>query len=160
MSVANTLLLRQTFVANVAQVINAARPKHNFVDFLHNDLHDTFVVGVEVDLVVVDCGVNDDVLHRFDFDINNVKLGHETLISHVRSYIIHIPTLIYAKSFISAARLLFAPQQASNMAEVHAPVTSKYDILMASRGVGKGEGDSVFIVKISNIFYEVLSIGR
>lgn len=128
--------------------------------FLHNDLHDTFPVDVEVDLVIVDYGVNEAVPHRFDFDINNVKLGHETLISHVRRYMIHMPALIYAESFISSKRLREAARQAINMAEVRAPVTSKYDIPMVSGGVGNGKCDTSFIVKVSNVFHEVLSCGH
>ncbi|CAN0305654.1 unnamed protein product, partial [Scytosiphon promiscuus] len=124
--------MAQTFVGNIAQVINAARPKYNVGDFLHNDLHDTFPVDVVVDLIIVDYGVNDAVLQRFDFDINNVKLAHEVLISHIRNDMIHMPALIYAENFIPDSRVRSAPQQASNMAEVHAAVTSKYDIPMVS----------------------------
>ena len=94
-------------------------------------------MDLEVDLIIVDFGVNDAVLEQFDSEINNVKLAHEVFIRYVRNDMINMPALLYAESFISGARTRQAPLQASNMAEVHAAVTMKYDIPMVS-GMGSG----------------------
>ncbi|CAM9527097.1 unnamed protein product, partial [Laminaria digitata] len=114
------------------EVVNAAKPASSILDLLHNGLHDTLPVDLEVDLIIVDYGVNDAVFESFDFDINNVKLAHEVFILHVRNDMLHMPALLYAESFISPARVRQAPHQKSNMAEVHAEATKKYDIPMAS----------------------------
>eukprot|EP00904_Undaria_pinnatifida_P003349 jgi/Undpi1/13014/HiC_scaffold_7.g02678.m1 len=91
-------------------------------------------VTVEVDLIIVDFGVNDAVLEQFDMEINNVKLAHEVFIRYVRNDMINMPALLYGLRlrFIPGARTRQAPLQASNMAEVHAAVTMKYDIPMVS----------------------------
>ena len=139
---APTLLLLLPFVGNhVSQVINAATPGYAILDLLHNGLHDTLPVDLEVDLVIVDYGVNDAVIEVFDFDINNVKLAHELFILHVRNDMIDMPALLYAESFISPARVSAAPRQKSNMAEVHAGVTRKYDIPMVSQKIESCAGD-------------------
>lgn len=93
-------------------------------------------LDLEVDLIIVDYGVNDAVLERLEFDTINVKLAHEVFISHVRNDMIHMPALLYAESFIPATRARSTPQQTRNMAEVHAAVTEKYDIPMVRGGVG------------------------
>ena len=102
------------------------------MDLLHNSLHDKLPVDLEVDLVIVDYGVNDAVIEIFDFDINNVKLAHELFIHHVRNDMIDMPALLYAESFMAPARVIEAPRQKSNMAEVHAAVARNYDIPMVS----------------------------
>ena len=94
-------------------------------------------MDLEVDLVVVDFGVNDAVLDQFHMDPNNAKLAHEVFIRYVRNEMIDMPALLYAESFISPARLRDAPLQASNMAEIHSAVTRKYDIPMVS-GIVRG----------------------
>ena len=126
-------LLLLTSAANVVQVTNAATPGYTILDLLHNGLHDTLPVDLEVDLIIVDYGVNDAVIEEFDFDVNNVKLAHEIFILHVRNDMADMPALLYAESFISPARVRSAPLQANNMAEVHSTVTRKYDIPMVSR---------------------------
>lgn len=118
------------------QIINAAIPGYTILDLLHNELHNTFPVDLEVDLVIVDYGVNDAIIEKFDFDINNVKLAHEVFIRHIRNVMVDMPALLYAESFISSTRVRAAPRQAINMAEVHAAVTRKYDIPMVSVSVG------------------------
>ncbi|MEP3108170.1 MAG: hypothetical protein ABJO54_13975, partial [Hyphomicrobiales bacterium] len=79
---------------------------------------------------------------------NNVKLAHEVFISHIRNCMIHMPAIMYAESFISAARIRAAKQQRGNMAEVHAAVTSKYDIPMVRRGLENGVGNCAFFVLV------------
>lgn len=116
-------------------------------NFLRNDLLRTFPVDLDVDLVIVDYGVNDAIAEQFEFDVNNVELAHEVFISHVRNDMIHTPALLYAESFLSAARLRAVPHQAGNTAEVHAAVTIKYDIPMVSvEVVGSCVGDSTGLV--------------
>ena len=77
-------------------MINAATPAYSILDLLHNGLHDTLPVELEVDLIIVDYGVNDAIMELFRFDINNVKLAHEVFILHVRNDMIHMPALLYA----------------------------------------------------------------
>lgn len=103
------------------------------MDLLHNRLHNVLPIDLEVDLVIVDYGVNDAVIEIFDFDINNVKRAHELFILHVRNDMMKMPALLYAESFKSPDRVNEAPRQKSNMAEVHAAVTRKYDIPMVSQ---------------------------
>lgn len=76
----------------------------------------------------MDYGVNDAIIGRFDFDINNVKFAHEVFTRHVRSDVIDRPALLDAGSFISATRARSPPQRASNVAEVHATITRKNGI--------------------------------
>lgn len=55
------------------QVVNAAKPGNDILDFLHNDMLDVLPEDADVDLVIVDFGVNDAIIEHFNFDINNVK---------------------------------------------------------------------------------------
>ncbi|CAM9361818.1 unnamed protein product, partial [Laminaria digitata] len=73
------------------EVINAATPAYTMLDLLHNDLLNTFPEDLEVDLIIVDYGVNDAIIEQFHFDINNVKLAHEVFIRHVINDMIHMP---------------------------------------------------------------------
>eukprot|EP00904_Undaria_pinnatifida_P003964 jgi/Undpi1/13569/HiC_scaffold_8.g03228.m1 len=116
----------------MVQVINAATPGCSIQDLLHNYLRSALPVDLEVDLVLVDFGVNDAVLEQLDMDTNNVKLAHEVFIRYVRNDVISMPALLYAESFISATRLRHVPLQTSNMAELHAAVTKNHDIPMVS----------------------------
>lgn len=132
----NALLspLLPTFACNIArrfvQVVNAATPGFNIGNFLHNNLRSTLPLDSDVDLIIVDYGVNDAISEQFEFDLSNVKFAHEILISHVQNDMIHMPALLYAEGYISPARLRSVPLQGGNMAEVHAAVTRKYDIPM------------------------------
>lgn len=55
------------------QVVNAATPATDMLDFLHNDIPNFLPENADVDLIIVDTGVNDAVIEHFDFDVNNVK---------------------------------------------------------------------------------------
>lgn len=85
-----------------------------------------------MDIIIVDFGVNDGVMEKFNFDPDKVIRAHEELIRYVRNDMTATPSLLYAETFISPARVLEAPLQATNIADVHAIVTSKYDIPMVS----------------------------
>lgn len=100
------------------------------MDFLHNNLHSTLPVELDVGLVIIDYGVNDAVIEHFDFDINNVKMAHELFLEYVTTNMLHTPALLYAETFIAPERVREVPRQATNMAEIHAEVTRKYDIPM------------------------------
>lgn len=82
-------------------------------------LHATLPEDSDVDLLIVDYGVNDAVLETFGGDINDLKLQHEALISYVRNDMIHIPAILYAESFIKPVRVRQEPSQGTNMAEVY-----------------------------------------
>lgn len=55
------------------QVVNAATPAADILDFLHNDLPTFLPEDSDVDLIIVDTGINDAVIEHFDFDVENVK---------------------------------------------------------------------------------------
>ncbi|CBJ30204.1 conserved unknown protein [Ectocarpus siliculosus] len=124
--------LDQWFRAEVGdfkvEVVNEAVPGEGMIDFLHKTIKNVLSVDVEVDLVIVDFGVNDAILDHFDLE--DVKMAHETFISHVRNAMTSKPALLYAESFIAPRLASLHPPQGSNMAEVHANVTQKYDIPM------------------------------
>lgn len=125
----------KTIVKNNGQVINAAKPSTNIQVFMSNHLRATLPEDSDVDLIIVDYGVNDANLETFGGGINDLKLQHEALISYVRNDMIHMPAILYAESFITPARVRQEPSQGTNMAEVHADVTRKHDVPMVS---GKG----------------------
>lgn len=87
---------------------------------------------VQVDLIIVDFGVNDAVIEEFEYNLEYLRMAHEILIRHVRDTMNHSPALLYAESFIAPFRSLESPWQGENMAEVHASVTQKHDIPMVS----------------------------
>ncbi|CAM9420751.1 unnamed protein product [Ectocarpus sp. 13 AM-2016] len=126
--------LDQWFRAEVGdfkvEVVNEAVPGEGMIDFLHRTIKNVLSVDVEVDIVIVDFGVNDAILDHFDLE--DVKMAHETFISHVRNVMTRKPALLYAESFIAPRLASLHPLQGGNMAEVHANVTQKYDIPMAS----------------------------
>ncbi|CAM9468653.1 unnamed protein product [Ectocarpus fasciculatus] len=126
--------LDQWFRAEVGdfkvEVVNAAVPGEGMIDFLHRTITNVLPVDLEVDLVIVDFGVNDAILDHFNQE--DVKMAHETFISHIRNAMTSNPALLYAESFIAPRLAALHPPQGSNMAEVHANVTQKYDIPMAS----------------------------
>ncbi|CAM9361671.1 unnamed protein product, partial [Laminaria digitata] len=111
---------------------NAAVLGCNIGWFLHDHLHDTLPVDLEVDLIIVDFGVNDANLEKFGGNLNDVRLEHEALISYVRNKMTHKPAILYAESFIPPGQVRSAPSKASNMAEVHAAAARKYDVPMVS----------------------------
>lgn len=108
-----------------------AVPGQGIMHFLHKSLDKTLPIDVDVDLIMVDFGVNDCVAN---FNDDYVGMAHEKLIRHVRNDMLHSPALLYVETFIAPDRALQAPQQAANMAKVHGHVTRKYDIPMVRHG--------------------------
>lgn len=98
--------------------------------FLHTTIDAALPIDLDVDLVIVDFGVNDAVIENFDFNLDFVKMAHEALIRYVRNDMLRSPALLYVESFISPHRVSQAPHQASNMADIHAAVIRPYDIPM------------------------------
>lgn len=101
--------------------------------FLHKSADVVLPRDLDVDLIIVDFGVNDAVTEKFHFDLDYVKMAHEELIRYVRNHMMRSPALLYVETFIAPARILQAPHQAANIAEVHANVTSRYEIPMVRR---------------------------
>lgn len=87
---------------------------------------------IQVDLIIVDFGVNDAIIEEFEYNLEYLRMAHELLIRYVRDTMFHSPALLYAESFIAPFRSLESPWQSENMAEVHASVTQKHDIPMVS----------------------------
>lgn len=87
---------------------------------------------MQVDLIIVDFGVNDAVVEQVNFKLEYVKMAHDTLIRYVLDEMSHSPALLYTESFISPTRATQHPWQGGNMAEIHASVTQKYGIPMVS----------------------------
>lgn len=112
--------------------MNAARPGHSIINFLHDELNTTLPAESTVDLIIVDYGINDAIIQNFNFDVRNVKIAHDYFVHYVRNTVIRSPALLYTENFIAPARLLFAPWQSINMATIHAEVTKQYDIPMVS----------------------------
>jgi len=98
----------------------------------------------QVDLVIVDFGVNDAVIERVDFNLEYIRMAHEILIRHARNDMSSSPALIYAEGYIPPSHVVNTPWQSENMAEVHAEVTQKYDIPMVSQARGEWGGGSCF----------------
>lgn len=101
--------------------------------FLHKSIDDVLPLDLDVDVVLVDFGINDAIIENFSFDVNYVKMAQETLIRYVRNDMLQSPALLYLENFISPRRLRSAPYQAINMADVHSEVTRPYDIPMVRR---------------------------
>lgn len=112
------------------KVVNAATPAYDVSDMLHNQLRSLLPVDLEVDLIIVDYGVNDSSVQHFNFDVNNIKLAHEVFIRYVRNTMLQAPALLYAESFMTPGKSRKWPGYHTNLAEVHANVTQKYDIPM------------------------------
>lgn len=113
-----------------AKIVNAATPAYDVSDLLHNQLRSILPVDLEVDLIIVDYGVNDAAVQHFDFDVNNIELAHEVLVRYVRNTMLQGPALLYAESIISPGKSRSSPLFRTNVAEIHARVTQKYDIPM------------------------------
>ncbi|CAM9527033.1 unnamed protein product [Ectocarpus sp. 4 AP-2014] len=114
------------------EVTNASVPKYGVMQFLHKLLDKALPVDLEVDLIIVDFGVNDAIIEEFEYNVEYLRMAHELLIRYVRDTMFHSPALLYAESFIAPFRSLESPWQSENMAEVHASVTQKHDIPMVS----------------------------
>lgn len=87
----------------------------------------------DVDLIIVDFGVNDAIIEEMHYDLDYVRMAHEELIRYVRNDMTKSPALFYVESFIAPNQVVQNPLQATNMANVHAEVTQKYDIPMVRR---------------------------
>ncbi|CAB1102602.1 unnamed protein product [Ectocarpus sp. CCAP 1310/34] len=114
------------------EVTNASIPGFGVMQFLLKRLDKTLPVDLEVDLIIVDFGVNDAVIELFEYNLEHLKMAHELLIRYIRYTMFHSPALLYAESFIAPSRTLQVPWQSENMAEAHASVTRKHDIPMVS----------------------------
>ncbi|CAM9485932.1 unnamed protein product [Ectocarpus sp. 12 AP-2014] len=114
------------------EVKNEAVPASGIFQFLHLGMDEVLPADLEVDLIIVDFGVNDAVVEQVNFKLEYVKMAHDTLIRYVLDEMSHSPALLYTESFISPIRATQHPWQGGNMAEVHASVTQKYGIPMAS----------------------------
>lgn len=112
---------------------NQAERGEGSVHFLHKPIDAVLPLDLDVDLVIVDFGVDDAVIEDFDFDLDYVKMAHEALVRHVRNDMFQSPALFYVESFIAPRRVRSAPHQASNKADVHAEVARLYDIPMVRR---------------------------
>lgn len=112
------------------QVINSATPASDIKDLLHNDIRGVLPLDSDIDLILVDFGINDAVLDHFDFDLENVKRAHEVFIRYVKIDMVNSPAMLYAENYIHPLRVLRAPEQGDNMARVHADVARKHDIPM------------------------------
>lgn len=100
---------------------------------MHSDIDAALPIDLDVDLIIVDFGINDAALEDFNFDLEYVKMAHEALIRHVRNRMIRSPALLYFEDFITPYWVRQVPHQASNMADIHAEVTRPYDIPMVRR---------------------------
>lgn len=129
---------------------NGAKPGFNIVTFLHNDITRVLPQDSNVELIIVDYGVNDAVVDRAGLDLTQVKNAHEILIRYVRNDMERSPALLYTESFISPHRVHQMPLQGTNMAEFHGNVTQKYDIPMSSfrHAVWPDINDSAFASSI------------
>ncbi|CAN0249051.1 unnamed protein product [Ectocarpus sp. 12 AP-2014] len=114
------------------EVQNASLPGSSIMQFLHHGMDRVLPENLEVDLIIVDFGVNDAVIELFDFNVEYVKMAHDTLIRYVFDAMLHSPALLYAESFIAPHRVAQAPWQSEDMAKTHAAVTQAYGIPMAS----------------------------
>lgn len=109
---------------------NGAEKGEDSLHFLHKSIEVVLPMDLDVDLVIVDFGINDAVIEKFSFNLDYVKMTHEALIRYVRNDMLHSPALLYFESFITNHRVLEAPYQATNMADLHAEVARRYDIPM------------------------------
>lgn len=109
----------KTIVKINGQVTNAAKPSTNIRVCMSNHLHATLPEDSDVDLIIVDYGVNGANLQTFGGGIKDWKLQHEALMSYVRNDMIHMPAILYAESFITRVRVRQEPSQGTNMAEVY-----------------------------------------
>lgn len=116
----------------ISKVVNAATPAYDVSDLLHNQLRSLLPVDLEVDLIIVDYGVNDSSIEHFDSDVNNIKMAHEVFVRYVRNTMLQGPALLYVENIISPNKSRRSPSCGTNLAEVHGNVTQKYDIPMVS----------------------------